>query len=66
MNKREAKIYALEVASGILTASCDTMEVEPELSDDDHTKIITELHHIANSLREVARYERLKERDKRG
>jgi len=47
MNRREAKIVALEIASGILWASCDTMEVDEEY---DREKVEEQLERIAYRL----------------
>ena len=59
MNKRKAKIHALEDAAGILCASTDTLDTG--LNDTDHYKVVVELERIAASLRNRAL--RLKLRD---
>jgi len=61
MNKRQAKIMALEIASGMLWASCDTMEVDEEY---DREKVEEQLERIAYRLWQ--RTMRLRESDKRG
>ena len=47
MNKRQAKIVALEIASGVLWASCDTLEIDKEY---DRQKVESQLEQIAYRL----------------